>query len=48
MDYVGSFSLDDVTEGSRSVDWNFTVSNSDIQFLSEVQILTQDLHGADR
>jgi VCBS repeat-containing protein len=43
-DYVGTFSLDDhVTEagGSGSVGWHYTVNNSDIQFLSQGQQLTQ-------
>jgi VCBS repeat-containing protein len=42
--YVGAFSLDPVTEapGSGSVNWHFTVDNSDIQFLSQGQSLTQD------
>jgi VCBS repeat-containing protein len=41
--YVGTFSLDPVTEasGSGSVDWHYTVNNSDIQFLSQGQQLTQ-------
>ncbi|MEA2834242.1 MAG: hypothetical protein QOG66_2444 [Methylobacteriaceae bacterium] len=41
--YVGTFSLDPVSEsgGTGSVDWHFTVNNSDIQFLSEGQSLTQ-------
>jgi VCBS repeat-containing protein len=41
--YVGTFSLDPVSEsgGTGSVDWHFTVNNSDIQFLSEGQTLTQ-------
>ena len=41
--YFGTFSLDPVSEsgGSGSVDWHFTVDNSDIQFLSEGQTLTQ-------
>jgi VCBS repeat-containing protein len=41
--YVGSFSLDPVSEsgGTGSVDWHFTVDNSDIQFLSQGQTLTQ-------
>jgi VCBS repeat-containing protein len=40
---VGTFSLDPVTEsgGTGSVDWHFSVNNSDIQFLSEGQSLTQ-------
>ena len=54
-DYVGTFSLDPVTEvpGSGSVGWHFTVDNSDIQFLSQGQSLNQtygvlvtDSHGA--
>lgn len=42
--YVGTFSLDPVTEasGAGSVGWHFTVDNSDIQFLSQGQVLTQD------
>ncbi len=42
--YVGTFSLDPVSEGlgSGSVAWHFTVDNSDIQFLSQGQTLTQD------
>ncbi|MBR0756666.1 VCBS domain-containing protein [Bradyrhizobium jicamae] len=42
--YVGTFSLDPVTEssGSGSVAWNFTVNNADIQFLGQGQTLTQD------
>jgi VCBS repeat-containing protein len=42
--YVGTFSLDPVTEspGSGSVGWHFAVNNSDIQFLSQGQVLTQD------
>jgi VCBS repeat-containing protein len=42
-DYVGTFSLDPVTEsgGSGSVAWHYTVDNSDIQFLSQGQQLTQ-------
>ncbi|MEA2859065.1 MAG: hypothetical protein QOC72_1104 [Methylobacteriaceae bacterium] len=41
--YVGTFSLDPVSEsgGTGSVDWHFTVNNSDIQFLSQGQTLTQ-------
>jgi VCBS repeat-containing protein len=41
--YVGTFSLDPVSEsaGTGSVDWHFTVDNSDIQFLSQGQTLTQ-------
>jgi VCBS repeat-containing protein len=41
--YFGTFSLDPVSEsgGTGSVDWHFTVNNSDIQFLSEGQTLTQ-------
>jgi VCBS repeat-containing protein len=42
--YVGTFSLDPVTEasGSGSVAWHFAVDNSAIQFLAQGQILTQD------
>ena len=42
--YVGTFSLDPVTEsaGSGSVNWHFTVNNADIQFLAQGQVLTQD------
>jgi VCBS repeat-containing protein len=42
--YVGTFSLDAVTEsaGSGSVGWHFTVDNSAIQFLAQGQTLTQD------
>lgn len=42
-DYVGTFSLDPLTEvpGSGSVAWHFTVDNADIQFLSQGQALTQ-------
>lgn len=42
--YVGTFSLDPVTEagGSGSVAWHFAVNNSDIQFLAQGQVLTQD------
>jgi VCBS repeat-containing protein len=41
--YVGTFSVDPVggSGGTGSVDWHFTVDNSDIQFLSEGQTLTQ-------
>jgi VCBS repeat-containing protein len=41
--YLGTFSLDPVTEtgGSGSVDWHFTVNNSDIQFLAQGQTITQ-------
>jgi VCBS repeat-containing protein len=41
--YFGTFSLDPLSEsgGTGSVDWHFTVNNSDIQFLSEGQSLTQ-------
>ncbi len=41
--YVGTFSLDPVGEsgGTGSVDWHFTVNNSDIQFLSQGETLTQ-------
>jgi VCBS repeat-containing protein len=40
---VGTFSLDPVGEsgGTGSVDWHFTVDNSDIQFLSQGETLTQ-------
>jgi VCBS repeat-containing protein len=43
-DYVGTFSLDPVTEtpGNGSVAWHFTVDNSAIQFLAQGQVLTQD------
>jgi VCBS repeat-containing protein len=43
VSYVGTFSLDPVSEtgGSGSVDWHFTVNNSDIQFLSQGQQLIQ-------
>lgn len=43
-DYVGTFSLDPVTEsaGSGSLGWHFTVDNSAIQFLAQGQVLTQD------
>jgi VCBS repeat-containing protein len=42
-DYVGTFSVDPVSEsgGSGSVAWHFTVDNSDIQFLSQGETLTQ-------
>jgi VCBS repeat-containing protein len=42
--YVGTFSLDPVTEssGTGSLAWHFTVNNSDIQFLAQGQTLTQD------
>jgi VCBS repeat-containing protein len=41
--YVGTFSLDPVSEsgGTGSVDWHFSVANSDIQFLSQGETLTQ-------
>jgi VCBS repeat-containing protein len=41
--YVGTFSLDPVTEssGSGSLGWHFTVDNSDIQFLALGQTQTQ-------
>jgi VCBS repeat-containing protein len=44
MGYVGTFSLDPVAEasGAGSVDWHFTVNNSDIQFLAQGQSVTQD------
>jgi VCBS repeat-containing protein len=43
-DYLGTFSLDPVTEtpGSGSVAWHYTVDNSAIQFLAQGQMLTQD------
>lgn len=43
-DYVGTFSLDPVSEasGAGSVAWHFTVDNADIQFLAQGQTLTQD------
>jgi VCBS repeat-containing protein len=53
--YVGTFSLDPVTEasGSGSVNWHFSVDNADIQSLAQGQTLTQvytvfvaDDHGA--
>jgi VCBS repeat-containing protein len=53
--YVGTFSLDPVTEssGSGTLGWHFTVDNSDIQFLAQGQTLVQtytvfvtDNHGA--
>jgi VCBS repeat-containing protein len=53
--YVGTFSLDPVTEaaGSGSLAWHFTVDNTDIQFLAQGQTLLQtytvfvtDDHGA--
>ncbi|MGT2434971.1 beta strand repeat-containing protein [Bradyrhizobium betae] len=42
--YVGSFTLDPVTEssGTGSVAWHFSVNNADIQFLGQGQTLTQD------
>jgi VCBS repeat-containing protein len=42
--YLGTFSLDPVTEasGSGTVGWHFTVDNSDIQFLAQGQSLVQD------
>jgi VCBS repeat-containing protein len=42
--YVGTFTLDPVTEssGSGSLAWHFTVDNSAIQFLAQGQVLTQD------
>jgi VCBS repeat-containing protein len=42
--YVGTFSLDPVSEtpGTGSVEWQFSVDNSAIQFLSQGQTLTQD------
>lgn len=42
--YVGTFSLDPVTEsaGSGTVAWHYTVDNADIQFLAQGQVLTQD------
>jgi VCBS repeat-containing protein len=41
--YVGTFTVDPVTEssGNGSTNWHFTVDNSDIQFLSAGQVLTQ-------
>jgi VCBS repeat-containing protein len=41
--YVGTFSVDPVTEagGSGTVAWHYTVNNSDIQFLSQGQVLNQ-------
>ena len=41
--YVGTFTLDPVTEssGSGSTDWHFSVNNADIQFLAQNQVLTQ-------
>lgn len=41
--YVGTFSLDPVTEsgGSGSVAWHFSVDNADIQFLGQGQSITQ-------
>jgi VCBS repeat-containing protein len=43
-DYVGTLSLDPVTEsaGSGTVGWHFTVDNSAIQLLAHDQVLTQD------
>ena len=43
-DYVGTFSLDPVSEsaGSGTLGWHFTVDNSAIQFLAQGQVLTQD------
>jgi VCBS repeat-containing protein len=43
-DYVGTFTLDPVTDasGTGSVGWHFTVDNSDIQFLARGQTLVQD------
>jgi len=43
-DYVGTFSLDSVSEasGSGSVGWHFTVNNADIQSLAQGQSLVQD------
>jgi VCBS repeat-containing protein len=43
-DYVGTFSLDPVSEssGSGSVAWHYTVDNSAIQSLAQGQVLTQD------
>ena len=42
-DYVGTFSLDPISEagGSGSFVWHFTVNNSEIQFLAAGQTLTQ-------
>jgi VCBS repeat-containing protein len=41
--YLGTFSLDPVTEasGSGSLGWHFSVNNSAIQFLAQGQTLTQ-------
>jgi VCBS repeat-containing protein len=45
-DYVGTFTLDSVTEsgGSGSTNWHFTVDNADLQFLAQNQVLTQTYH----
>jgi VCBS repeat-containing protein len=42
-DYVGTFTVDPVTEssGSGSTNWHFSVNNADIQFLAQNQVLTQ-------
>jgi VCBS repeat-containing protein len=42
-DYVGTFSLDPVSEssGSGSVGWHYTVNNADIQFLAQGQSINQ-------
>jgi VCBS repeat-containing protein len=42
--YVGTFSVDPVTEssGSGSVEWHFSVNNADIQSLAQGQTLIQD------
>ncbi|MEJ0076865.1 MAG: VCBS domain-containing protein [Alphaproteobacteria bacterium] len=42
-DYVGTFSLDPVSEasGSGSVGWHFAVDNADIQFLAQNQTVLQ-------
>jgi VCBS repeat-containing protein len=41
--YVGVFSLGPIVEGSGSgsLDWHFTVDNSEIQFLAQGEVLTQ-------
>ena len=39
--YVGTFSLDAVDQSGNSVGWNFSVEDSDIDFLDEGQTLTQ-------
>jgi VCBS repeat-containing protein len=38
---LGTFSLGPVSDSTGSVDWHFTVNNSDIQFLSQGESLTQ-------